>query len=105
MWIPQKIPFNAATISEVNSTAIDLFFTLTFMAKETQDYAPLQKRVEIHLRWLIVHVLDLAFQLDNLPTHELGVVQRGKVSVVVMDSRLSSVPSHVKFSRIFQSVN
>ena len=50
MCIPQKIPFNTATISEVNSTAIDLFFTLTFMAKETQDYAPLQKRVEIHLR-------------------------------------------------------
>jgi len=83
----KEILVNRATIREVNSTEIDSNFT----ARETQDYAPLQRQTtnnqtnflltgtslailkwtEINLRWLIVD----------------GCVKEGKSSTKVDDYR------------------
>ena len=42
MCVPRKL--NAATLREFNSTVINTFITENFTARETPDYAPLQRR-------------------------------------------------------------
>ena len=60
-----EILLNTATIREVNSTEIDSSFT----ARETQDYAPLQRQATNNQKTLTTSKHSIEFTYGDFPCH------------------------------------
>ena len=60
-----EILLNTATIREVNSTEIDSNFT----ARETQDYAPLQRQATNNQKTLTTSKHSIEFTYSDFPCH------------------------------------